>query len=671
MATMSYSSRARSLMGSTSISRIRVIARFSGRVMVPKVAMGAAVLFRPRSTRRARAEAMASGSGSSWIRISTRSAGSKWARSLSTLARVVARWRAGSRTRRATVVPGPVVTPAWSSPTVPSSVIMTTGAAGRAARSAASTRVRRADGTATTRGSSWSPESRRYPAALSRSATWAIPPRSRMRAAAAGLSVRQIGGSPPARLPVSRKRKSSGQTRTQAMTQCSMTCCRARTSLLSVTTSSRGARLAGVWSASDTVAVTFAIGARHQVRPLAGASEVPGLIAFAMIRRRGCHDLGRVSGHQHVAARAGRHPLHAHIAQVPALVVHGSRSLSSGGGSSPDWSGVSAIAMPWTFDRVRLGGEPSGARTGGRRLGDAGQLGQQDAGPAVNVVLADVGPHAPHAGATLGHFHLDGLPDGLCHHLQIVRVDEQGVRQLTRRSREAAENEHAVLVVAGRDEFLGHQVHAVVERRHHAEVGAPIEAIDLAVVVVPLPIDDRLPVAVAQGLVHRPHRGLDLVLELLVARDAAPARRGDLHEDDPAAILRPPFEEPANGAESLRQPFGVVDALDAHAQELGLEAETLQQGGPVQRAHVGGLGHADGEGPDVGGVLSPHRREVVPLDAAFDGALHRLQEVVAMELRVEADEVGPQHAEQDLLLPGADPERLEIRPGDVPEDGDP
>src|SRR5262245_1435364 len=152
-----------------------------------------------------------------------------------------------------------------------------------------------------------------------------------MRAAAAWLSVKQTGGSPPGGLPASRKRKSSGQTRTQAMTQCSMTFCRVGTSLLSVATSSRGAGLAGVWPTPDTVAVAFAVGACHQLRPLAGASEVPGLIAFAMIRRRGCHDLGRVPGHQHVAARAGGHPLHAHIAQVPAVVVHGSRSLSAGG----------------------------------------------------------------------------------------------------------------------------------------------------------------------------------------------------------------------------------------------------------------------------------------------------------------------------------------------------
>ncbi len=74
---MSYSSRARGLTCSTSISSSRAIARFSGRVIVPKVAMVAAGLARPSSVLRASAEAMASGSGSSCIMMSTRSAGAK------------------------------------------------------------------------------------------------------------------------------------------------------------------------------------------------------------------------------------------------------------------------------------------------------------------------------------------------------------------------------------------------------------------------------------------------------------------------------------------------------------------------------------------------------------------------------------------------------------------
>ena len=41
-----------------------------------------------------------------------------------------------------------------------------------------------------------------------------------------------------------------------------------------------------------------------------------------------------------------------------------------------------------------------------------------------------------------------------------------------------------------------------------------------------------------------------------------------------------------------------------------------------------------------------------------------------MELGVEAHQVGAQQAEEDLLLPGADAEGLEVRPRNVPEEGD-
>ena len=69
-------------------------------------------------------------------------------------------------------------------------------------------------------------------------------------------------------------------------------------------------------------------------------------------------------------------------------------------------------------------------------------------------------------------------------------------------------------------------------------------------------------------------------------------------------------------------------------------------------------------------VLTAHDGEAIPLDPSLDRPLHRLQEVVAVELRVEADEVGAEHAEQDLLLPGTDADGLEVRPRDVPEERD-
>src|SRR4026207_57205 len=78
--------------------------------------------------------------------------------------------------------------------------------------------------------------------------------------------------------------------------------------------------------------------------------------------------------------------------------------------------------------------------------------------------------------------------------------------------------------------------------------------------------------------------------------------------------------------------------------------------------------------PRVAGQGSPSTppplrdREVLPVHPALDGPLHRLEEVVAVVLGVEADEIGAQHSLQDLGLPRADAEGLEVRPRDVPED---
>ena len=60
--------------------------------------------------------------------------------------------------------------------------------------------------------------------------------------------------------------------------------------------------------------------------------------------------------------------------------------------------------------------------------------------------------------------------------LDVVRIDEQRVLQLARGAGEAAQHEHALLVVARGDEFLADQVHAVVQAGHQADVGGPVIA---------------------------------------------------------------------------------------------------------------------------------------------------------------------------------------------------
>ena len=127
------------------------MARFSGRVIVPNVAIGAAVLVRPSRVRSAHAEAIASGSGSSCIMMSTRSASSKCARTRSTRARVTARSRAGSSTAVATAA-GDSAT-RGSAPAGAVSARTTSGADGATRRIAATTAAWRARSMARSTGS--------------------------------------------------------------------------------------------------------------------------------------------------------------------------------------------------------------------------------------------------------------------------------------------------------------------------------------------------------------------------------------------------------------------------------------------------------------------------------------------------------------------------------------
>jgi hypothetical protein len=54
----------------------------------------------------------------------------------------------------------------------------------------------------------------------------------------------------------------------------------------------------------------------------------------------------------------------------------------------------------------------------------------------------------------------------------VVGVDDQRLGELARGAGELAEHEHALLVVAGGDELLGDEVHAVVQAAHVADVAA-------------------------------------------------------------------------------------------------------------------------------------------------------------------------------------------------------
>ena len=65
--------------------------------------------------------------------------------------------------------------------------------------------------------------------------------------------------------------------------------------------------------------------------------------------------------------------------------------------------------------------------------------------------------------------------EGVREAVDVVWVDDQRILQLLGRARQRAQHEHAVLVVARGDEFLGHQIHSIVQRADDAEVRESVE----------------------------------------------------------------------------------------------------------------------------------------------------------------------------------------------------
>jgi hypothetical protein len=71
-----------------------------------------------------------------------------------------------------------------------------------------------------------------------------------------------------------------------------------------------------------------------------------------------------------------------------------------------------------------------------------------------------------------------------------------------------------------------------------------------------------------------------------------------------------------------------------------------------------------------GAEATRHHVERLAIDARLEEAVHALQEVVHVELRVEAHDVAAEQSIEELVAPRADGKCLGIGPRDVPERDD-
>ncbi len=134
---------------------------------------------------------------------------------------------------------------------------------------------------------------------------------------------------------------------------------------------------------------------------------------------------------------------------------------------------------------------------------------------------------------------------------------------------------HAAVVAPGCDEFLGDEVHPVVQRRDEADVRRAVEAGNLVVRMMALQEHDRLPAARIESRVDAFGFGRDFLEEAVVPVDLGPARCADLHEREAPFQIGFCFEQPLDSAEALENAFRVVHAVDADREEFDVESEVV------------------------------------------------------------------------------------------------
>src|SRR5262249_50745938 len=120
-----------------------------------------------------------------------------------------------------------------------------------------------------------------------------------------------------------------------------------------------------------------------------------------------------------------------------------------------------------------------------------------------------------------------------------------------------------LLVVASGYKFLRHEVHAVVQAAHHANVRGAKVAEYIEGRMVLRAQDNR---AVARGAVAQVDSVgflAHLLFEFAVLRDRRPRRRGDLQEGEIPAPDGLEVEQPFHGAEPLEDSFRVVEPVNA------------------------------------------------------------------------------------------------------------
>ncbi len=138
----------------------------------------------------------------------------------------------------------------------------------------------------------------------------------------------------------------------------------------------------------------------------------------------------------------------------------------------------------------------------------------------------------------LGTRHAERHLDRVRHLLGVVGIDDEGSLHPLGGAGEARQDEHARIerVLRGHV-FLGHEIHAVAQRRHHGNTRVAVHLRQLAPRRRAVDVMDRHPVERAVGAIDRARKTLQLAADVAVGFHAVPRRSGDLGQHDRADLL--------------------------------------------------------------------------------------------------------------------------------------
>jgi hypothetical protein len=302
-------------------------------------------------------------------------------------------------------------------------------------------------------------------------------------------------------------------------------------------------------------------------------------------------------------------------------------------------------------------------------------LGHEVVAPGRDVLARDVVDQALEAPLALVDVHVQGPGQGVGDLFGAVGVDDQRLLHLPRGAGEARQDQHARILRRLRGHvLLGHQVHAVAQRRDQGRPGRAIDPRQLVAAIAAIEVADRVVVHVGIGAVDPADQAVQPPAQVLVGLDLVARDRGDLQQHDLAARLGIVVQEALEADQPLLQPLGIVQAIDAddHLAEHAVGhqpvvdadgARAFLDAGEVLGVDADregrGLGDlAEGGQPTVLGPLAPHLVEHVAFEG-LDAFLGLEAHQVVMEQRVHQGTVTRQGHDQ-----------LVGRPGDVQEEAD-